>query len=119
MGFMQPQVEFGEWIFVDGPYGSEVVPADLLTTRGVRDLQKAINRTFDGKSMSLEGTPIAMYCENTVAYSIEKRQGFGARLSAPGYMDCTPWTVFDTEKEAREYLADLEGVDQLEEGPLT
>lgn len=30
--------------------------------------------------------------------------GWGARLSAPGYMDCTDWCVFDTEDEAREYL---------------
>ena len=32
--------------------------------------------------------------------------GYGARLSAPGYMDCTDWTVFDTEQEAIDYLAE-------------
>ena len=31
-------------------------------------------------------------------------QGFGARMSAPGYMDCTEWTVFETRVEAAEYL---------------
>ena len=31
-------------------------------------------------------------------------KGYGARLSAPGYLDCTAWAVFDTEQEAREYL---------------
>lgn len=35
---------------------------------------------------------------------IETIIGFGARLSAPGYLDCTEWAVFDTEKEAQDYL---------------
>ena len=30
--------------------------------------------------------------------------GYGARLSAPGYLDCTDWTVFDTEQEAIDHL---------------
>ena len=37
---------------------------------------------------------------------VERRTGFGARLSAPGYLDCTEWTVFETEEEAAAYLAD-------------
>lgn len=32
--------------------------------------------------------------------------GYGARLSAPGYMDCTDWAVFDTVQEAADYLLD-------------
>ena len=32
--------------------------------------------------------------------------GYGARLSAPGYLDCTDWCVFDTEQEAIDYLAE-------------
>lgn len=30
--------------------------------------------------------------------------GYGARLSAAGYLDCTDWAVFNTEKEAIDYL---------------
>jgi hypothetical protein len=30
-----------------------------------------------------------------------------ARLSAPGYLDCTEWCAFRTLKEARDYLRDL------------
>ena len=30
-----------------------------------------------------------------------------ARLSAPGYLDCTEWCGFSTLKEAREYLRDM------------
>lgn len=37
-------------------------------------------------------------------YSIEIIDGYGARLSAPGYMDCTEWTVFKTQEQAQNYL---------------
>lgn len=37
----------------------------------------------------------------------ELKFGYGARLSAPGYMDCTEWCVFDSEEEAKDYLVDL------------
>lgn len=39
--------------------------------------------------------------------SWENVKGYGARLSAPGYLDCTEWTVFDTEDEARKYLEEM------------
>lgn len=35
---------------------------------------------------------------------MQRVTGYGARLSAPGYMDCTDWCVFDTEQEAIDYL---------------
>ena len=38
---------------------------------------------------------------------VDLSTGHGARLSAPGYMDCTDWCVFDTEQEAIDYLADM------------
>jgi hypothetical protein len=34
----------------------------------------------------------------------ENVKGYGARLSAPGYLDCTEWTVFDTTEEAITFL---------------
>ena len=39
-------------------------------------------------------------------YLIDFTTGYGARLSAPGYLDCTDWCVFDTEQEAIDYLAE-------------
>ena len=39
--------------------------------------------------------------------SYDLRIAYGARLSAPGYLDCTEWEVFDTEQEACSYLADM------------
>jgi len=37
---------------------------------------------------------------------IDETEGYGARLSAPGYLDCTDWVIFDTEQEAIDYLAE-------------
>ncbi len=34
----------------------------------------------------------------------EMRTGWGAQMSAPGYMDQTEWDVFDTEQEAWDHL---------------
>jgi hypothetical protein len=85
-GFMEPEIVRGEWVEVDGPCGVDAIPAEYvsaLTADGVRD-----------------------YTENREIWSIEKRSGYGARFSAPGYMDCTEWSVFDTLQEAVDYLAE-------------
>lgn len=44
---------------------------------------------------------------------IEVAEGFGARLSAAGYLDCTDWTIHDTEEEAIDFLIDFYG-DEVE-----
>ena len=36
----------------------------------------------------------------------ESKSGYGARLSASGYLDCTDWAVFDTREEAEAYLVE-------------
>ena len=51
---------------------------------------------------------MADLCESDFAiadiYEVEMQEGYGARLSMPGYLDCTDWTVHDTPEEAFEYL---------------
>lgn len=37
---------------------------------------------------------------------LERMTGYGARLSAPGYMDCTSWSVHKTVAEAAQDLID-------------
>jgi hypothetical protein len=53
------------------------------------------------------------YCEGQVQ-SWELIQGYGARLSAPGYLDCTEWSVFDSPEEAEAYLQEMYGEDEEE-----
>lgn len=84
MAFMQRQVEFGSWHLVETVRdGTESIPADL----------------FDGTVKGAEG----FFGPGNVL-SVDTVTGWGCRLSAPGYMDCTPWDVFDTEQEAINYL---------------
>jgi hypothetical protein len=94
MPFMEPQIEHGNWIVVDGPEGSEAIPADLVGN----DLEE-----YHGPLAPLPES-LTMFCENRKAWDIKRIEGWGARLSAPGYLDCTPWTVFSSEKEAQDYL---------------
>lgn len=106
--FMQEQVVQGDWIEVDGPAGTEWVEADLVDPEEVEEL-KALG---EGKT-SLDGTELGQFTENKTAVGIEIRKGWwGARLSAPGYMDRTEWTVFETEEEAREFLKEFYGEDE-------
>lgn len=47
--------------------------------------------------------------------TITRTSGYGARLSAPGYLDCTEWCVFNSVKAAEEYLTEMYGDDDSEE----
>jgi hypothetical protein len=104
--FMQKQVEHGTWVMVDGHQGIEWIPADLVD---LNEVSKLIEKLSEGKHVELLNTSLRDYVENVDAWDIDIQEGFGARLSAPGYMDATPWTVFDTETEAQEYLEEMYG----------
>jgi hypothetical protein len=89
MAFMQQQVtNKRSWWEVDGTNGTEWFDQEDFTEKEARD-------NYQGK-----------------VWSSKPREGFGARLSAPGYLDCTEWSVFDTEKEAWDYLEESYGDDE-------
>jgi hypothetical protein len=97
--FMQRQIT-GKmtWIEIDGHFGITAVPAEDVPelTKAVSEhepkpvLQQLAEQCYEGTKGSI--------------WEVDIVEGFGARLSAPGYLDCTEWTVFDTEDEARAYL---------------
>ena len=94
MSFMEKQVtEKKLWWIVETTQGTECLPVDLI-----------------GKEPA-DSEAFRDYCEGDVQ-SWEQREGFGARLSAPGYLDCTPWSVFDTQEEAEKYLDETYGDDE-------
>lgn len=86
--FMEPEIIEDSWYEIDGPMGIEYVPMWLVGT-------------------GAKWEELSDYCENREVWTIEEVRGFGARLSAPGYMDCTEWAVFDTEQEAIDYLEQM------------
>ena len=94
MPFLEPQVVFGKWIEVTGPAGTEFIEADLVGEIEEHSSEKAIPLP----------AALAPYCENIEASEIRIVEGWGARLSAPGYLDCTAWSLFKTEQEAQKFL---------------
>ena len=102
MPFMQPQVYETDYMEVDGPMGTEIVPCDVDNF----DVPEIVNFPKQGDSEDNRAIPgpLALYCENTWAWTIERKHGWVGRLSAPGYMDRTDWCAFETEKGVRDYL---------------
>ena len=103
MGFMQKQVTNKmKWFEVETSQGTEFIQSDIFSS----------DATIESVADLID------YCEG-IPVSFEVIEGYGARLSAPGYMDCTEWTVFETEKQAQDYLAEMypedeEDADQTE-----
>lgn len=74
---MQPEItDFKKWVMVDGTVGIQWYPGQYFTMgQAVED--------YPGK-----------------VEDVKLWRGYGARLSMPGYTDCTEWTVYDSKHEA-------------------
>lgn len=133
---MEREIVFGHWYEVEGPMCNEWIPAELVGMVKIKspdgnvvsrymsldELQEFDRVTGDAEQES-EGdavrfpipSSLADYCENKEAWKIDLVEGYGARLQMPGYLDCTEWAVFETEKEAEDYLEEMYGDDEVEE----
>ena len=102
MSFMEQEItEYQKFYEVDGDMGVEFVPFDLV---GEIDLDE-----FDDYSNHSIPAPLSDYVETSQASRIEVIEGFGARMSAPGYMDCTSWCVYPSIEEAESDLEEMYG----------
>ena len=102
--FMQRQITgLEDWLRVEMSQGSEFIRiAD--TSLFVRNSQTLTHPATDAELFAAK-VKISPYCDGE-PQTWENIKGYGARLSAPGYLDCTNWQVFDTEEEAEEYLTE-------------
>ncbi|MGO8809196.1 MAG: hypothetical protein ACLQJF_07010 [Candidatus Sulfotelmatobacter sp.] len=100
--FMQRQVTDNEnWLQVETRQGTEFIRiAD--TSLFIRNSDCPSQPLTEGEKLNALRA-IRQFVEGEIE-SWENVKGYGARLSAPGYLDCTEWTVFDTEQEATEFL---------------
>lgn len=92
------------WIVETHDAGTCYVPADIAP---VPDwLSRGVQVDADTGPFSLLESCIADYVEGVHIESIEAlaKPHYFARLSAPGYLDCTEWCAFETLKAVREYL---------------
>lgn len=109
--FMQRQVtKQMEWIQLEGSNGMTFIPREDAPTIGLN-----VGECTD------EDEPVSRfeeYYEGEI-YDVSVIVGYGARLSAPGYMDCTEWSVFDTAEEAEKYLEETYGEEDEDEDSAT
>lgn len=94
--FMQNQIIKDRAYQVETTYGTEIVPfhvaGSIALGHGVIHLAE------------LQG-----YCEGKVKHAQVLPMGYVYRLSAPGYLDCTPWGYASTEPMAIIHLRELYG----------
>lgn len=109
MSHMQPQIteKMRGWMIETTDAGTCYVPGDVVFVPEY--LAEGVSLSFED-SYGLFSTlcaGLADYVEGRKFESIEVVNMRFARLSAPGYLDCTEWCGFNTLKEAREYLRDM------------
>ncbi len=97
MAFMEPDIQHTHYYEVSADHGSTwIVPADVVgTPRTWADFSDYVEGTIDNPDDDV--TPD------------DRRYGWIARLSAPGYLDCTDWSAHASEAEAREHLREMYG----------
>jgi hypothetical protein len=102
--FMQRQItDKQRWLRVETDQGTTFIPQALH----VNVSNCPADEVADNPIWLQE---VRQYCEGKPE-SWEWIVGYGARLSAPGYMDCTDWAVFDTIAKAEAYLDEMYGDD--------
>jgi hypothetical protein len=85
--FMQPVIYAGRFFEVETNHGSEYVDQDLI-----------------GLTAYPEHREFFDYIDGSQVYEYRLIDGYGAYLSAPGYMDRTELCVFASEQNAINYL---------------
>lgn len=92
MSFMVPDIRETDYYKVDTTHGLEFVPADLVGRDAMRN-------------------DLLPYCEGDILSHDDAIEyvprGYLARLSAPGYLDCTSWTAYESRDEAETALEEL------------
>jgi hypothetical protein len=101
---MENEIVLGEWVIIDGDAGTECIPGKLFEDGYVKLVQSELEDKYKILSMTTE---FEDYIDSYYIYSIEVMVGYGARLSMPGFLDCTNWTFHDSETEAMLYLEEM------------
>lgn len=103
MAFMKPVVENMEAFVLETTAGTVIVPADIIDSKE-QSLYEC-GRYQQAFGLYLSG--------RESIFSITKKKGWFARLSASGYMDATDYIgPYDTENEALNELLRLYDVDE-------
>jgi hypothetical protein len=97
--FMTPELIFSQWVLADGGNnGSVYVPMDCWESFDENGNPTNVEDVFTESSVLHAGK-----------YAVETIEGYGARMSASGYLDCTEWMVGTDPVELAQDLADIYG----------
>src|SRR5262245_11562047 len=97
-----PQVVFGCWYEIEGDWGREFVREEDV---GYLGLEVGESMDADCPEWKRARRALRPYLLGRPE-EVTLIRGHGVRLSAPGYLDCTEWVVFESEGEALAYLAE-------------
>jgi hypothetical protein len=100
MGHMDRQVVYGDWVEVIRKGATYWINRDDIQAEGF------------GKS-ALQ--PFLPFDISEIDFWDVQPNMFGARLSAPGYLDCTDWLVYETAEEANAALDELSDIPEDDE----
>lgn len=101
MAFMRPDIYLGYAYLVETTSGTEIVPADVVTVP--RDADTVLRLRVLAPYLTGAPDPGAIVSESF---------GYFARLSAPGYLDCTDWSgPYSSATEAEDALSEMYGDD--------
>ncbi|KAF1042231.1 MAG: hypothetical protein GAK35_02845 [Herbaspirillum frisingense] len=92
---MRKDIYHGGFFAVDTTAGTEVVPADLIGRTCSTHVEALLNY--------LEGSPLD---PDELA---EYREGWLARMTMPGYLDCTAWGAYQSEAAAHVAMDEMYG----------
>lgn len=112
MGFMQPEIIRADFVELDGRCGLYYVPTDVLARATVHFLESEAGGwpvRADEMPESIRADLAQFYEGPEFEVAVFLPDVYGARLSAPGYLDCTEWTVHSSAAEAKEYLEEVYG----------
>lgn len=93
--FMQKQVIEAQYFRVNTSMGTEIVPCDDVG---------------GGRTCSIHVEALLNYLQGEPDDADELcdiHDGWIARMSAPGYLDCTDWTAHSSEEAAYRYLENM------------
>ena len=116
MSFMQPEIVHGLWLRVDTLNGTWWLPEDLVgptfLKQGVAYEVEWFNLEEDSNLKALV-YDLEDYVEadRTEIYELTLVEGWGGRMSAPGYMDRTEWVVLPEREDVEAVLEDMYGED--------
>ena len=102
--FMKPEVFKSKGVAIDTSVGTMYLPDDVIKYSG--------QDTEDQEEIKKNWEQIKDYVEvfkPEDVYSISHADGWFGRLTAPGYLDSTPYQFGKTEKEVKKYLQALYG----------